>query len=388
MKAGESNKLIFTKLPVGKYTVVEGNVTKNGYTITTTYQVNSDATTPTSAEAQVVKEETQSVTITNKYRDAELKVTKTIAGIDADDIEIELSHISFKIEDVTQNVTEKTPDIEGVTITSQDLLEGKYVKTFNTADNGILPDHTYKVTETVTSSDGYTLSSTTYTVSAGTAEGDAGSTGTPTSGTLSLTGDDTSIGQMDISNVYRKETKDAEVTKIWKDDIGNNSAWDSEIESITLYMTRKKGSDTDTGFGTNGTVTLTVTSDGVTMSPELTGVTAEVVPKTEGTPADGYVVKVKGLDKNYRVGEQYQEYTYFFSEAAIDDYKTAYATSGGQVITEAEEVVSEGQIINTPVSAATLPETGGIGTTVIYMIGMLFLAFGGIFYIIKRRRFI
>ncbi len=219
--------LRFNKIPVGKYTVSEGSVTENGYEITTIYQVNSEDMS--TAEATVTKGNTEAVGITNQYRDAELKITKTIDGItDSKKLADAIRKISFEIEDVTEGV-ESSDKTSGITetITDADLSEGKYVKVFTSAVNGIKPDHKYKVTETVTAPDGYILKSTTYNVSAGTA--DTNNVTTNMDGSLTLSNEYTSKGQIDFTNTYEEITS-VKVKKTWN----TNGAWP---EGYTVEMT-------------------------------------------------------------------------------------------------------------------------------------------------------
>ena len=235
--------LRFNKIPVGKYTVSEGSVTENGYEITTIYQVNSEVVT--TAEATVTKGNIEAVGITNQYRDAELKITKTIDGItDSKKLADAIRKISFEIEDVTEGVesSDKTSGFTA-TITDADLSEGKYVKVFTSAVNGIKPDHKYKVTETVTAPDGYVLKSTTYAVSVGTA--DTGTTSTE--GSLTLSNDYTSKGQIDFTNTYEEITS-VKVKKTWN----TNGAWP---EGYTVEMTLKAdGEVVETTAAGNGDV--------------------------------------------------------------------------------------------------------------------------------------
>lgn len=270
--------ITFEKIPLGTYVVTEGNADRTGYEVITTYTVGENNVT--TAEAPVTKGNTTAVGIQNKYRDAELKVTKTIAGIsDTTKLADAVSKISFSIEDVTESIeaSDKTPVITA-TITAADLSAGKYVKTFTTAANGIKPDHTYKVTESVTAPEGYVLKSTTYEVSAGTA--DAGNVRTSTEGSLTLSNEDTSKGQIDFTNTYEEITS-VKVKKTWNTD----GAWP---DGYTVEMTLKAdGVIVQTTADGNGDVNPAI------LSNEKNEATWENLPKNkaDGTGTITYTVE-------------------------------------------------------------------------------------------------
>ena len=200
IKAGEPLNII--GLPVGYYTVTEGEVTKTGYVITTTYKVDDTATAP--AVAQVKKGETSDVAIENNYRHAELVITKTISGVDA--------------ATAAGKITIKVVDNQGNTLLNQLLnqapftLSGsQYTATLKNTDNAeyakfIVPDGIYTVMETVVEPDHYSLTGSTYAVTAkeSVTETDAVS---GTGYTFQLTDEDTSRGEIDYTNEYSQPEK-------------------------------------------------------------------------------------------------------------------------------------------------------------------------------------
>ena len=231
VKAGAANKLTFDNLPIGTYVVTEGDAERTGYVVTTTYKVGADGNEVTDkAEAIVQKGQEAAVTITNKYRNAELTLTKTLSGIEEEDLEKAAQLIIFKVEDLTDS-TKVIPDW----VVSVAELEGNQVKKTFTIADGVLPDHKYKVTETVTAPDGYILRSTSYVVSAGTPD-DNNSTNTVT-GALTLTDTDTSKGQIDFTNVYEK-------TKLTISKAMNAG---TSTETFTFDVTIKNGTTSYTG---------------------------------------------------------------------------------------------------------------------------------------------
>ena len=68
VKAGEANKLTFVDMPVGSYVVTEGDVSKTGYSITSTYSVDDGESTSTGPSVSVAKGAEASVVITNDYK--------------------------------------------------------------------------------------------------------------------------------------------------------------------------------------------------------------------------------------------------------------------------------------------------------------------------------
>ena len=88
--------------------------------------------------------------------------------------------------------------------------------------------------------------------------------------------------------------------------------------------------------------------------------------KTPGKPSDGYVVKLQGLEKYY---DSEHEYTYLFSEETVASYHDPVYTEVSGTNSVDGNVVSGGSIINTPEGAYSLPESGGIGTTIFYLLG-------------------
>jgi len=169
----------------------------------------------------------------------------------------------------------------------------------------------------------------------------------------------------------KDELKEASVTKLWKDQNGDNKEWNPNVDTITLHLTRMRGNEQDATFGNAGVVDVIAASDEVrNISPALTGVTGTVTLKTAGKPSDGYVVKLQGLEKYYNSEDGRHEYTYLFSEETVESYHEPMYTEMSGINNTGGKVASGGSIINTPEDAYSLPQTGGMGTRVFYLLGM------------------
>ncbi len=165
----------------------------------------------------------------------------------------------------------------------------------------------------------------------------------------------------------RDELTEANVTKLWKDQNSDNKEWDPNVDTITLHLTRMRGNEQDATFGNAGVVDVIAASDEVrSITPTLEGVAGTVTLKTPGKPSDGYVVKLQGLEKYY---DSEHEYTYLFSEETVASYHDPVYTEVSGTNSVDGNVVSGGSIINTPEGAYSLPESGGIGTTIFYLLG-------------------
>ena len=221
--------LTINDLSVGDYVVTEGAVSKTGYEITTTYTVGG--TGAVTATASVTKGNTAAVGITNHYRDAQLVIKKTVTGPALADA---LAKITFTIEDVTTGITdaEKTATItiRGSTLTTTETYGSV---TLTSVANGIKPDHTYKVTETIDDTlTGYKWKSVTTTI----VTGNTTTSGTTTDATVTLTNGDTSSGEIDFANTYG-DLIDVSGTKTWR--VSNGVTPDNTDITLQLQRTAK-----------------------------------------------------------------------------------------------------------------------------------------------------
>ena len=176
-----------------------------------------------------------------------------------------------------------------------------------------------------------------------------------------------------MTNTYEVETTDFEFSKIWKD-IGNQAtAWPTGA-TITVTMNAFTDSATQTAVLQDQTLTFSPTNvpQGWTVSQHENMTT----------------FKVEGLTKYSNDGK---ELTYYVVEAQVDGYKApSYATSEGNSLvftgSDVPKAINGQQIINTPEEGYELPSTGGPGTLLYSMLGMMLIALAGTAYMILLRR--
>ena len=220
-----------------------------------------------------------------------------------------------------------------------------------------IPEGTYVVTEGSVELTGYQIV-TTYSVTTEGAEA-------VKTQNAAVTKDQTTLAE--ITNTY---VKDFEFTKVWKRaDGAGNDEW---VKNITVTLHRKAGTVLDTAFErefTFGTETDGTTDDGITWV-------------RTGNAADGYTFTFSNLTAADSEGVVY---IYTVTENELADYNTSYAGSDQQILVNAEEATAGGCIVNTPVIAVALPETGGPGTHLYTVLGLMLIAFAGIWYAVRMR---
>jgi len=203
--------------------------------------------------------------------------------------------------------------------------------------------------------------------------------------------DSVAVGETDgkVTLVNTHELKEASVSKWWMD--GTYKEWPSDVESITLELTRWKDKTKDGNFG----ITLTASNNNgtysVVLNPDLEGVKATITPSEE--VYSHYVITVNGLDKYYSDGTELGEYSYYFSETNVvgpsyrePEYK-AIDNGSPKTPIEGSKVLGDGKhaIVNTPSDAVCLPAAGGPGTTIFTILGMILIATAGIL-LLRRKR--
>ena len=185
------------------------------------------------------------------------------------------------------------------------------------------------------------------------------------------------------------ETTDFSFEKEWRKQDGTTveTAWPEKVESIIVTVNRKIGSSDKELVGT---YTIKKTADGFDFSAK--------------TPADapalqqdgsGFKFKITDLPKNGKIGNTTGAYVYSVTETPVEGYKEpryenpSSEGSEGTVGSNTTEAYNGGKIINTPVEAYDLPETGGFGTTPFYTIGLLLIAFAaGLYTYLNRKNLI
>lgn len=124
---------------------------------------------------------------------------------------------------------------------------------------------------------------------------------------------------------------------------------------------------------------------------EIDADTSSQVPEGETIPklsvvleeaAEGdiptYKFKINGIKAGDTDGNSYE---YFVQETGVPiDYSASY------VNVNADYAVNEGTIVNTPIDAVDLPETGGIGTGIFRFAGIMLIALAAALYGLKTIR--
>jgi LPXTG-motif cell wall-anchored protein len=179
-------------------------------------------------------------------------------------------------------------------------------------------------------------------------------------------------------NIYLDNEKQIEVTKVWKNSVGENVEW---VQDITIQLHKNPSS----GTGTVYQYVVSKTDDGYSAAstdPDAPAAVVEVVEEY------GYVIRFKAVDPGY---------SYYVTETQIDGYKepeygirTNHTGNWNFTTTDSNEVplayAADGQyIINRPNDSYALPSTGGIGTGIYTAIGMLLIGFAGVL-LLRRKR--
>ena len=192
-----------------------------------------------------------------------------------------------------------------------------------------------------------------------------------------------------VTNKY--EATDFEVYKIWHDLSSREVAW-GDAQSITVTVGRKAGNDVDNTFSytyvapkeaftAEGTELQAVGSSG---SPNAPVMKAILVPAEAPATIPQYKLYMKDLLKADGDGTTY---SYFVTETKVNGYKNPlYGDSNGTVNVKAENASDGGCIVNKPDDSVELPSTGGPGTLIYSMLGMMLIAFAGTAYMILLRR--
>ena len=292
----------------------------------------------------------QKVEVTNTYekQTGKIVVKKTFKGVTED-------HLTVLQNGLTITITGK--DVGGTNNNTLELHWADVHGEGKTIDN--LPlNEKYQITESITGDDATTVLAKYEQVTSGT---DA-----------SVTSFSDVMPTLDgvtkeLVNSYEPKTTDFEFSKIWKD-IGSDPTTWPEGATITVTM----NAYTETSQKAIDDVQVTLSSEG-----SATGVT----PAWTATPnADGTVTsfKVEGLPK-YQDGK---ELHYYVIETQVDGYKApSYATSEGNSLiftgSDVPKATDGQQIINTPEESYELPYTGGPGTRIYTVLGIILILGAG-----------
>ena len=171
-----------------------------------------------------------------------------------------------------------------------------------------------------------------------------------------------------------------EVTKIWKDQEDHNIDW---VKDITIFLHKKPKTGDEVSY--KYTVKEITGEGGAKTYSAVPEATEAPTATVSGDKDNGYTIKWEKLETGFE---------YSVTEETVTDYNDPiYAIKVGNqyVGTDREtgdkytSASNEGYIINKPLDAVTLPETGGPGTKLFYGLGISFVGFAGLLLFIKRR---
>ena len=192
---------------------------------------------------------------------------------------------------------------------------------------------------------------------------------------------------VEITNEYEVSTTDFTFYKIWHDRMGVAADWDTDIQSITVTVSRTPSGLADTFNYTYDVPIEAFTAEGTEISANGADADAPKLKVKSGTGNEKYTFFMENIPK---VNAAREPYIYSVTETAVDGYKDpsyGFKQESDVVIriggTSAED---DQYIINTPQDAVSLPKTGGPGTKLIYSMGIVFTATAGFFLFIRRRR--
>ena len=199
--------------------------------------------------------------------------------------------------------------------------------------------------------------------------------------------------------------------KLWKStDSSGYDQW-KDGQQIKVTVSRRDASKTGKPVDSSFELKYTITKTDGTIITELTSykptslgnaVTDSDDPDDPEKPENKFKLIVDSDTDNqylFKIGEVLQRkgsndeiWEYFVTEEQIQDYNApAYAYKAGTTITtklsgdDADKALRGEYIVNTPYDAVSLPETGGVGTTIYTVFGSTILALSVLAYIFKRR---
>ena len=175
------------------------------------------------------------------------------------------------------------------------------------------------------------------------------------------------VQKVEVTNTY--QTGDFTFTKEWHD-MGDNVDLDWHGD-ITVLVQRKIGNGTSE---TVGKYTIHKDDSGFTISKD------ETTPEAPDLVHDtGFTFKISALPKNGIIGNVTGEYVYFVTEETVSGYRNpeysnpSVSSTGGETtwIPSPDYALNNGKIINRPENSVELPSTGGPGTTLLYLFGIM-----------------
>lgn len=166
----------------------------------------------------------------------------------------------------------------------------------------------------------------------------------------------------------KKEEASFEFSKIWTDTTGERVTWPGDK---TITVTFNAATDNNPAVFEDQTLEFSPTN----VPSEWKMTTDE-----EGKITSFSIGGLQARDDNGN------KLNYYVKEQQVEGFGTPeYATSEGEIIPLANKAIDGQQVINKPEDAVELPHTGGIGTTIFYILGSILVIGGGIYFTSRRR---
>ena len=188
----------------------------------------------------------------------------------------------------------------------------------------------------------------------------------------------------DGEEIINTELTEFDFNKIW---LSNNTGtgavkdWEEgKTISITLYR--------NASYEAGGEIKVVAEQTVGTYDIPIGGISADNITVTKDSHG-WYVVKFDDLDKyvSPKPADAAEEvaWTYYVKEnTEVEGYATSYGDSNG-TIDESQQHAEKGESVINSLKTYELPHTGGIGTTLFYVIGSILVIGGGIYFISRKR---
>ncbi len=351
---------VWQNLPIGKYIVEEADASVTGYTW---------SVTGTDVEVEVPAGETVEAEVSNVYEEkpasGSIKLTKSVTvngsvtSTDAADGEY-----TFTItgpDGATASVATVTMKVSGGVATQYKLNDAATFTALPADKYVVIPDldlGDYVITESPV--EGMAVSSIT--------GGKAGTVDLANRQvTVTVTADE--VVPAEATAEFVNDVKQFKFKKVWLDSNDANANSVDWVKPITVELYGRKASASDTHIG-----------DYVVTFPAPSGAAYTAELKTEtigGKTYKSYEITFSKLSAEYD--------SFYVKEKGLDAYFTTYGTSA-QGATAGQMSAGEGEYIINSLVTVELPSTGGPGTLLYSMLGMMLIAFAGTAYMILLRR--
>ena len=191
-------------------------------------------------------------------------------------------------------------------------------------------------------------------------------------------------GTITINNEEKSTPTEFDFNKIWlSNNTGTGAVKDWE-EGKTIRITLYRNASYEAGGETKVVAEQSVG----TYDIPIGGISADNITVTKDSHG-WYVVKFDDLDKyvSPKPADAAEEvaWTYYVKEnTEVEGYATSYGDSNG-TIDESQQHAEDGESVINSLKTYELPHTGGIGTTLFYVIGSILVIGGGIYFISRKR---